>query len=155
MRKRWILPGAALVAAASLSVWGQATAGPPTTGSAGVVVQPAASAPATQSSSAPSTSSPTPAPTDVPASTAAPAPEAAEATEAAEVAEAPQQEVEVPARVRTFPPDEPFDDKGGLRNDNEIGSGSSGGDSSEDTVDETFDDKGRPKDSDNDSSGDD
>jgi hypothetical protein len=151
MRKRWILPGAALVAAASLSVWGQATAGPPTTGSAGVVVQPAGSAPATQSTSPAAAPSPTPAPTDVPASAPAPVPEA---PEAAEAADAPQQEVEVPARVRTFSPDEPFDDKGGLRSNNGNGSGSSGGDSSGDTFNETFDDKGT-KDSDNEISGDD
>ncbi|MBO1269165.1 hypothetical protein [Arthrobacter cavernae] len=115
MKKIWYLPIVVVVGAASLTVWGQANAGPPPSVSPGVVVDlSSGSAPATAEDSRSLPPSPSPSPTATAGTTAAPGHEAPETEH-------------IPAELHTYPSEKAsddgpahdlFDDKGGLRADN-------------------------------------
>jgi hypothetical protein len=111
MKKFWYLPIAAAVGATSLTVWGQANAGPPPEVFPGVMVTAdAASASSTAETESPAALLPTPSPT-------------ASITAIPEHA-TPETQL-VPAELQTYEPVQPavtpthdqFDDKGGLRPD--------------------------------------
>jgi hypothetical protein len=125
MNKRWMVPGALLVCAASVTVWGQANAGPPPAGGDGVVVNDVARQSSAEdfltstipSDAASSVPEPSASPSDLPSSDPAS-----------------NEEVFVPAEVVTEAPagsddsgsddsgsddsgNDLYDDKGGLRPD--------------------------------------
>lgn len=113
MSKLWYLPLAAVLGAASLTVWAQANAGPPPAVSPGVVVS------NVDSGSKPATFEDSPKPDDSPSALATAAP-----TPTASITAVPEHTPEtqiVPAEPVTLPPVQvthapgPVDDKGGLR----------------------------------------
>jgi len=113
MSKLWYLPLAAVLGAASLTVWAQANAGPPPAVSPGVVVS------NVDSGSKPATFEDSPKPDDSPSALAT-----ADPTPTASITAVPEHTPEtriVPAEPVTLPPVQvthapgPVDDKGGLR----------------------------------------
>lgn len=109
MKNYWYLPIAAVVGATSLTVWGQANAGPPPEVTPGVVVT-ADVTPGTATTEDPADLLPTPTPT---ASITAIPDHAAPQTQL--VTAEPQTYAPVPTDGPTH---DQFDDKGGLRGDN-------------------------------------
>jgi hypothetical protein len=111
MSKLWYLPLAAVLGAASLTVWAQANAGPPPAVSPGVVVS------HVDSGSKPATFEDSPKPDDSPSVLATPTPTA---SITAVPGHTPETQI-VPAEPVTLPPVQvthipaPVDDKGGLR----------------------------------------
>lgn len=111
MSKLWYLPLAAVLGAASLTVWAQANAGPPPAVSPGVVVS------NVDSGSKPAVFEDSPKPDDSPSALATPAPTA---SITAVPEHTPETQI-VPAEPVTLPPVQvthapgPVDDKGGLR----------------------------------------
>jgi hypothetical protein len=115
MKKLWYLPIAAVVGAASLTVWGQANASPPPEGSPGVLVV----ADVNSGTDTVKTED-SPAPLSAPTSTPTPSPTAS--ITAIPDHAAPETQF-IPAELQTYAPAQPtgsptydaFDDKGGLR----------------------------------------